>query len=384
MAVLPPIINTPINALQYCRVKKGTVIIMKKVGIIGYGGMGQWHACSIMGTLYCNCIQFNKSDCCELAGIYDIDPAKRQLARDNGVPVYETLNEILGDSQIDLITVATPNDTHEELVVSALNAGKNVICEKPVAMSLDSLNRMIDAANKNNRKFSVHQNRRFDNYFVAMKDLCAKDTIGDVISMESRVHSDHGVPGDWRKTVEAGGGMLYDWGVHMLDQQLWMLGYDVESVYARFDYLTGIPVDDGCYIDVRLKSGKQLRVEICTYNFIPLPLMYVRGRTGTAICPGWDAPIQITRCTDWGDKDDILPVKVAAGLSRTVAPRSDRSIERLTVELDKTDPHDYYRNFCDAIDGKCEQVVTHDQMRTVLRVIEAAFESAKTGNSVKF
>ena len=357
---------------------------MKKVGIIGYGGMGQYHACSILGTRYANCIDFEVSDVCTLSGIYDIDEAKRELAESRGIKAYPTCEALLADGEIDIVVVATPNDSHEELVVAALNAKKHVICEKPVAMSLASLDRMLAAANANGKRFSVHQNRRLDNYYVVMKDICDKGIIGDIISVESRVHSDHGIPGDWRKTVECGGGMLYDWGVHMIDQQLWMLGYDVENVYARFDYLTDTPVDDGCYIDIKLKSGKRLHTEICTYNFIPLPLMYMRGRTGTAVCNGWNDSIQVTRCTDWGDHDDILPMKVAAGLSRTVAPRNERTVEKLVFPLPHTDIHDYYRNFCGAIDGKCEQLVTHEQMRVVMRVIECAFESAETETVVKF
>lgn len=356
----------------------------KRVGVVGYGGMGQWHVCSIIGETYMGSIPFEESDVCEVAGVYDIDPEKLKKAKADGINTYNSLEEMLADPTVDIVTVATPNDFHEAIAVKALNAGKNVISEKPVTMSCESLDRMIAAAEKNNKLFSVHQNRRFDDYFVKMKQLADGGEIGDIISIETRIHSDHGVPGDWRKTVEAGGGMLYDWGVHMIDQQLYMLGYDVDRVYAHFDYLTGIPVDDGCFVDIFLKSGKFLHVEICTYNFIPMPLMYMRGKTGTARFDTWGDDIHITRCTDWGDHDDILPVKAAAGLSKTVAPRSDRCVEKLDIKLPHTDPHDYYRNFCAAIDGKESQLVTHDQMRVVMKVIMAAFESAKTNNVIKF
>ena len=253
----------------------------KNVAVVGYGGMGQWHVCSIAGTTYLNAINFRESDVCSVYGIYDIDPEKRALAKKDGYKVFETLEDLLSDSEIDIVVIATPNDVHESIAIAALNAGKHVISEKPVTMSCEALENMIAAAEKNGKIFSVHQNRRYDDYYIGMKKIALDGEIGDIISIESRVHGDHGVPGDWRKTVEKGGGMLYDWGVHMIDQQLWMLGYDVESVYARFDYLTGIPVDDGCFIDIKLKSGKNLHVEICTYNFIQLPLMYMRGTTGT-------------------------------------------------------------------------------------------------------
>lgn len=356
----------------------------KQVGIIGYGGMGQWHACSISGTTYLGSIPFHKSDVAEVAGVYDIDPAKNEKAAADGYKVYPTMEALLAAPDIDIVVIATPNDFHEPIAIAALNAGKHVISEKPVTLSCESLERMIAAAEKNGKRFSVHQNRRFDNYYVRMKQIADAGAIGDIISVESRIHGDHGVPGDWRKDPKQGGGMLYDWGVHMLDQQLWMLGYDVDRVYAHFDYLTGIPVDDGCFVDVFLKSGKFLHVEICTYNFIALPMMYMRGRTGTAMVQTWGSPVQVTRCTDWGNTDDILPVKTAAGLSKTMAPRTGRSMEQYEVPLEHVSAHDYYRNFCAAIDGKCEQLVTHDQMRTVMKVIMAAFESAKTGTVVKF
>ncbi len=356
----------------------------KNVAVVGYGGMGQWHVCSIAGTTYLNAINFNESDVCSVYGIYDIDPEKRALAKKDGYKVFETLEELLADGEIDIVVIATPNDVHESIAVAALNAGKHVISEKPVTMSCEALENMIAAAEKNGKIFSVHQNRRYDDYFVGMKKIALDGEIGDIISIESRVHGDHGVPGDWRKTVEKGGGMLYDWGVHMIDQQLWMLGYDVESVYARFDHLTGIPVDDGCFIDIKLKSGKDLHVEICTYNFIQLPLMYMRGTTGTALVANWSDSIHVTRCTAWGAHDDILPTKTASGLSKTMAPRTDRAMESFEYPRPAVDVHDYYRNFCDAIDGKGEQLVTHDQMRVVMKVIMAAFESAKTNTVVKF
>ncbi len=356
----------------------------KKVGIIGFGGMGKWHAGSITGEQKFCGLKFNESDAVELAGIYDIDPVKMEQAIGFGVRTYESREALLADPEIDIVVIATPNDVHEEIACDAFNAGKHVICEKPVTLSCESLERMIACAEKNGRTFSVHQNRRFDDYYVTVKHLVEEGKIGDLISIESRVQSDHGIPGDWRKFEAQGGGMLYDWGVHMIDQQLWLCGYDVDRVYAHFDQLTGVEVDDGCYVDIYLKSGIVLRVEICTYNFIPLPLMYVRGRTGTILANTWFGGLDMVRCTDWGDHDDILPVKAAAGFTKTMAPRGERAIERSHVDYEITDVHNYYRNFCDAIDGKETQLVTHDQMRVVMKVIMAAFESAKNNCVVKF
>ena len=85
--------------------------------VIGYGGMGGWHTRNAL-----------QSDVVNLAGIYDIDPKKAELARQNGIKAYESLDEVLADKDVDLVTVAIPNDVHKETVVKCLLAGKNTIC----------------------------------------------------------------------------------------------------------------------------------------------------------------------------------------------------------------------------------------------------------------
>jgi len=355
---------------------------MKKAAVIGYGGMGQWHVAHMEGLSYCG-MKIQKSDVVSCAGIYDIDPQKEELARLYGINVYADIEDLLADKQVEIVVIAVPNDLHEPYTVKCLEAGKNVLCEKPVAMSTASLDRMIAASEKTGKIFSVHQNRRWDDYFVTMRRIAEEGSLGDVISLETRVHGSNGIPGDWRKTVAQGGGMLFDWGVHLIDQALWMNGYDIDRVFCSLDYLTGCEVDDGCFIDIFLKSGIRCRVEVNTYNFISLPLMYARFTEGTAKVDDWGSDVEIVHCNEWKD-EDMKPVKTASGLSKTMAPRSERTIEKYSVQKDAVDVHDYYRNFCDAIDGKAQQIVTHEQMRIVMRVIDAAFESARSGQVVKF
>ena len=120
-----------------------------KLAVIGYGGMGGWHV-----------QHAQKSDVVNLLGIYDIDPAKSELARSRDIFAYDSYEAVLADERVDMVTVAIPNDQHKAVVIKALEAGKNVICEKPVTLSSADLQDMIDAANKANKIFSVHQNRR--------------------------------------------------------------------------------------------------------------------------------------------------------------------------------------------------------------------------------
>ena len=150
----------------------------KNIAVIGNGGMGGGfhvkHALS--------------SDVLNLLGIYDIDEKKCEDARQKGIYVYSSLEELLNDPRVDIVTVAIPNDAHLDVVLKALNAKKHVICEKPVSLSLADLDQMIAAAEKNGKKFTVHQNRRFDVDYLAIQQIVAEGAIGKPLRIESRVH----------------------------------------------------------------------------------------------------------------------------------------------------------------------------------------------------
>lgn len=149
----------------------------KNFAVIGYGGQGRWHTGQILA-----------SDVATLSGIYDIDEEKNRLAQKNGIRAYSSFEEVLSDSMVDAVVIAVPNDSHRSLVIKALKAGKNVICEKPVEMSVAVLDEMIAAAKNAGKLFTVHQNRRFDVDFLAMKQLVRSGEIGELISIESRIH----------------------------------------------------------------------------------------------------------------------------------------------------------------------------------------------------
>ena len=101
-----------------------------------------------------------------------------------------------------------------------MKAGKNVVSEKPVTLCSADLQEMIEASRECGRFLTVHQNRRWDEDFLTVKKLLAEGTLGEVYRLESRVHGSRGIPGDWRQEKEHGGGMVLDWGVHLLDQAL--------------------------------------------------------------------------------------------------------------------------------------------------------------------
>ena len=343
----------------------------KNLAIVGYGGQGAWHA-----------VWAQKSDVVSLAGIYDIAEKRVQAAKDNGIHTYASLEELVSDPKVDIVLCATPNDVHKDIVVCALNAGKHVICEKPVALSVGEFDEMVDAAKKNGRILSVHQNRRWDVDFLAMKSLVESGEIGEVISVESRIHGSRGIPSDWRCHKAPGGGMILDWGVHLIDQMLQLITSKISKVYCEVTNITTSEVDDGFNLRLTFEDGKRATVEVGTYNFIAMPRFYMQTKSGSALIEDWQKKCQVARLKAWNEKE-VLPVQTAAGITKTMAPRDELTIDSYELERPSSDVHDFYRNYVAAIDGKEEQLIKNCEVRRVLLVMEAAFKSAELGDALK-
>lgn len=336
-----------------------------KWALIGYGGMGRWHV-EKLRTLP----EF------EIAGVYDILPERREAAVKDGLTAYDSLESLLADASVELVTIATPNDLHRPIAIQAMAAGKHVISEKPVTLSSRDLQAMIDASRKYGRIFSVHQNRRWDEDFLIIKQIYEQNSLGRVFNIESRVHGSRGVPGDWRNTWLQGGGMILDWGVHMLDQLLMLVDEPVVSTFCTVSHVTNDEVDDGFKAIITFGNGLTAQVEVGTSNFINLPRWYMQGENGTAVIHDWALNGEIVKVSDW-EKRDAVPVVTAAGLTKTMAPRTEETIQRYPLPKVTSDVRDYYRNIARAIRGEEKQLVTHAQMMRVMRLMEACFKSAE-------
>lgn len=344
---------------------------MKKVAVIGYGGQGAWH-----------CGQILKSDVCTLAGIYDIKENRRIAAKDNGIFVYENNEAIFADKSVDIIVVATPNDVHEALVENALTSGHNVICEKPVALSVAEFDRMCDAAKKSGKVFTVHQNRRWDVDFRAVKQVIESGEIGDVLRIESRIHGSRGIPSDWRCEKAPGGGMILDWGVHLIDQMLQLVSEKIVGVNCVCTHITNNEVDDGFRLELDFESGKTAHVEVGTYNFLAMPRFYMQCKNGSLYLTDWQQKAHVAKLTAWIEKD-VTPVQNAAGITKTMAPRDELTLDEYDIDRLTADVHEFYRNLCDTIDGKAEQIVKLPEVRRVLSVMEACFKSDELHQTLK-
>ena len=316
---------------------------MYNIGIIGFGGMGHNHFLAMA--------DYPRA---KVKGVFDPDLKRRELAKSLGIAAYPSINALFADPEIDIVIIASTNDAHKEQSIKALAAGKHVICEKPATITSTELLEIIEASKKHGVMFTINQNRRMDRDFLLMRENIA--LIGDVYAIESRVHSSKGLPLGWRTSKVHGGGMLLDWGVHLIDQILYMVDEKVINIFCKFYNIHHSDVDDNFKLILTLESGLTAHIEVGTSNFAALPRWYVLGKQGT---------LQID---DWNGRGKV-------------ASRTD------TLEIAATIPHSrhldaVYDQLLDAIEGKAPLKITADQALRVMKVIESAFLSSETGAAV--
>lgn len=342
------------------------------VVIVGFGGMGSYHAGLIKETTTL-----------KVAGTYDVLEARRTDSTKAGYRAYESYEEVLADPAVEIILIATPNDVHKEIAIRALQAGKHVICEKPVALSTVEFQEILTAADEAKRVFMVHQNRRWDEDFLTIKKMYDEEIIGSVFQIESRVHGANGIPGDWRHIKAQGGGMLLDWGVHLLDQLLFMIDSRITSVSSSLSFILGNDVDDGFEAVLQFENGIKAIVEVGTTNFIPLPRWYVKGSEGTGIIEDWSLTGRLVTRNKEGETIAPKPIRAGVGLTKTMAPPS----EGATITEALPQPSDlsssFYDNFTAVIEGRAEPIVKNSEVMRVQHLIEAIFESAERNEVVK-
>ena len=176
--------------------------------------------------------------------------------------------------------------------------------------------------------------------------------------------------------------MILDWGVHLIDQMLKLIPEKITKVYCEITNITTDEVDDGFNLHLTFESGKRATVEVGTYNFIAMPRFYMQSRSGSAFIEDWQKKCKVARLKAWCEKE-VLPVQTAAGITKTMAPRDELTIDSYEIERPASDVHDFYRNYTRAIDGIEEQLIKNEEVRRVLLVMEAAFKSAADASVIK-
>jgi len=341
--------------------------------IVGYGGMGSQH-----GRL------IQRVDHLELRGIMDIREIRQKHATDLGYQVYPDLKSVLDDPRVDIVIIATPNHIHSVIAIQALRAGKHVICEKPATLTSQELQDIMTVADQCGKLFVVGQNRRWDEDYLVMKKLLDEKQLGDVFHIESKVHGSRGIPGDWRAEKEFGGGMLLDWGVHLVDRMLLMIPEKVKSVHCKFTHITNDEVDDGFRLTLEFEGGVTALLEVGTTHYITMPLWYMNGTTGSAVIEDWNMNGRVVKLEAPLGGHDATPIVAGAGLTKTMAPRDNHTTITEPLPRIPTDILDFYNNVLDAIEGEVEIIVKNHEVLRVMRLLEAAFLSDETNQVVGF
>lgn len=350
---------------------------MYNLAFLGFGEMAGYHLSHLL--------QYDKI---KAVGAYDINRVRQKYAEYRGLKAYKSKEELLSDPQIDIILVASSNEMHKELSIEALKAGKHVLCEKPATMNSADLEEIIMTAEKAKKIFTVNQNRRANKDFLLMKKHVEAGAIGDVYVIESRVEGSRGIPEGWRTIKSMGGGMMLDWGVHLIDQIMYMINEKVINVFCKIYNINYKDVDDNLRLTMSFESGLTAHIEVSTNNFITHPRWYVLGDRGTLQIDDWNCEGKIIRCLDKENKWNNEISQSNAGPTRTMSPRSAESIETIIIN-DPNSGFDYrelctvYDQMIEAIEQKVPLSITPQQCLRVIKVMETAFESAEKGEAIK-
>ncbi len=234
---------------------------MIKIGVIGCGSISRQR----------HVYEYSHNKNVEIIGYYDFKQDRAEaMAKDFGGKVYSTVDELINDKNIDAVSVCVANAFHAENTIKALNAGKHVLCEKPMATSLNDCEAMIDAAKKNGKHLLIGQNQRLTPTHKKAKELISSGAYGRVISFQTTFG--HGGPESWSadksantwffKKDAASFGSMADLGIHKLDLIRYLVGDEYASVYSKqvvldkkFPDGTPIEVDDNSVEVLRFKNG---------------------------------------------------------------------------------------------------------------------------------
>jgi len=212
-----------------------------RIGLIGYGRGGRYFHAPLI-----------TAGGCLLAGVVTRSPERRaELARDYpGTPAYDTLTE-LADAGVDALVVSTPVDTHVPLVRQAIQRRLPVVSDKPFTLDAATARDTVAEAERAGVLLSVYQNRRWDADFLTVRHLVSQGRLGDVVRFESRMEQYPPESGFSR----TGGGVLRDFGSHLVDQALQLLG-PVRSAYAEVNVRADLDgFDDQFFVSLRHRGG---------------------------------------------------------------------------------------------------------------------------------
>lgn len=354
-----------------------------KIAIIGCGGIANGkHMPSL-----------KKLDNVQMVAFCDIIPERAEEAKakygTEDAKVYSDYKELLKDGSIDIVHVCTPNDSHAEITIAALESGKHVMSEKPMAKTAVDARRMVEAAKRTGKKLTVGYNNRFRSDSQYLKQLCEDGTLGDIYYAKAHAIRRRAVPtwGVFLDEEKQGGGPLIDIGTHALDLTLWMMNnYEPKIVLgSSFHKLGSRPnaanawgswdpekfkVEDSAFGMIVMKNGATIVLESSWALNV--------AQSGEAKC---------TLCGTEAGADMWNGLNING---EKYGRLYDQKIELTAGGVDFYDgeaenaPDLEMRLWIDAIEQDKEPVVTPEQACVVSEILEAIYESSRTGKAVYF
>jgi len=320
-----------------------------KAAVIGYGrafDMGKHHADAINGT-----------EGLTVAGVCDVDEQRRLQAQKDfpGIETYATAAQVAADDGIDLAVVVTPHNAHTECALPCLEAGKNVVVEKPMALTTDECTRMIEAARKADVTLSVFHNRRKDGDFMAIQDVVRQGRIGDIFHVEIHGGQYERPRQWWRSQKEVSGGLFYDWGAHYIDWLLQLVPGPMATVSGQFqkrvwDHVTN---EDHVEAYIKFRNGVAAHVQFSSIAALPKLRWYILGTKGAI------------ESTQQGHLNVYTSV--------------NDHVARSEVQHRESEWYAYYQELAaHLLEGK-PNPVTPESARRVIAVMELAERSSRTG-----
>jgi scyllo-inositol 2-dehydrogenase (NADP+) len=345
---------------------------MVRVGLIGFGLAGQaFHAPVIRGVTGM-----------ELACILERH-GSRAREKYPDVRVARTLEELLADKEIRLCVVATPNDSHAALARACLEAGRDVVVDKPFAPTMAECEDVVRVAKKHGRLLTVYHNRRWDGDFQTLRKIVDSGELGAVAEYESRFDRFRldAKAGAWRERADQpGAGVLFDLGPHLIDQALILFGEPQAITASAFCQRGSSQVDDA--FDVCLEYSRlraMLRARILAYA--PGPHFLIHGTKGSFVKCGMDPQEERLRGdrfpqgkdwgADWGEEaEDVWGM-----LSRVGEPSRK-------IKSERGDYRGFYVNLRDAMEKGTALDVTPEQALRAMRVLLLARKSNRERRTV--
>jgi len=306
------------------------------------------------------------------------DPNRRAVAeREYNVKTYPNIDELLKDDNVDLVVIATPHDSHAELAIKSMNAGKHVVVDKAMCMNTAEADAMVEASKRNNVMLSVFQNRRWDSDYLTVKNAIETGLLGDVFLIQVAILR-YGRPGGWRGIKKHVGGQIYDWGAHLVDQALRLVPSKVDTVFCDTQHRKwDIDIESHLNCIIRFQNGVSYGIElsnICRFN---KPRWFVLGELGTLAKTGLDPqePAMVRGNIDAAVYDPADRAKVKTEINGVIT--------EMTLEDIPGNWKAYYQNISDVLNKDAELTVKPEEVRENMRLIDAIMESAEKGVSVK-